>query len=170
MHTCSLYTLTRDLHHAAEEHPFAKKMLAGSVSWQEWTDWCAALRLVHEVIDQYAHASLRRGPELEADLCNLLPLSPRTLPSAVHYARELRESSDVTGAVYIWCAAHLRGGAVIRKRLEPHGLPCAHLRYDDARTANDQIVALRGRCEAVEGSRRAFRAVIDTMTDIEELS
>lgn len=164
----SLYALTRDLHHKAETHPFAEAMLAGDISWQEWADWCGGLMRVHEQLDRHLPHALQRSEQIAMDLCALLPIRPRHLGSVTDYLATLEGRDEITGAAYIWCASHLRGGAIIRKRLEPRGMPCAHLRFADARAANDEIVRLRSCSEGADGARRAFHAVMNMMDEIEE--
>jgi len=165
----SLYEATRDLHHAAEAHPFAKAMMAGDISRQAWADWCGAMARIHGRIDPHAPPPLRRLNELQADLVNLLPVTPRHCASVTEYLREMTEPETIGGAIYIFAGAHLRGGAVLRKRLAPTGLPCRHLHFDSgAREANEALTELRSETAYANGARRAFHATVALMDEIEE--
>lgn len=161
-----LRELTRELHHAAEAHPFGTKMSSGAVTTQEWADWVASLRCVHAVLDPNLPPSLDRRGELLLDLGLLLPVRGVRTVAADRFAATLTEPDRVIGAAYIFMGAHLRGGAVIRKRLEPVGLPCHHLRFTQAKEANDYIVTLRDISEAASGATAAFEAIIEIMDEL----
>ena len=163
----SLRDATRELHHAAEEHPFGRRMAAGEITRAEWARWCGALRQVHVVLDGSLPPCLQRGGALLLDLAILVPHVPSFNSAAARCAAECSSAIGAAGAAYIFGGAHLRGGAVIRKRLEPLGLPCHHLRFEDARAANDWLTALRA-AEGVAGAARAaFRSVIAIMDEID---
>lgn len=161
-----LRELTRELHHAAEQHPFGTKMSSGDVTNQEWADWVASLHCVHTVLDASLPPSLDRRGELLLDLGLLLPVRGIAAASAAKFANSLTDPDRIIGAAYIFMGAHLRGGAVIRKRLEPKGLPCNHLRFAQAKEANDYIVALRDISHAAAGATAAFRAIIEIMDEL----
>lgn len=161
-----LRELTRELHHAAEAHPFGTKMSSGVVTAQEWADWVASLRCVHTALDTSLPPSLDRRGELLLDLGLLLPVHGVRAAAASRFALTLTEPDRIIGAAYIFMGAHLRGGAVIRKRLEPVGLPCNHLRFTQAKEANDYIVALRDIREAAAGATAAFKAIIEIMDEL----
>ena len=161
-----LRELTRELHHAAEQHPFGTKMSNGDVTNQEWADWLASLRQVHTVLDANLPPSLDRRGELLLDLGLLLPVYGSPTFAADKFASTLTTPDRIIGAAYIFMGAHLRGGAVIRKRLEPKGLPCNHLRFSQAKEANDYIVALRDISHAAAGATAAFRAIIEIMDEL----
>lgn len=161
-----LRELTRELHHAAEQHPFGTKMSNGDVTTQEWADWVASLRQVHTVLDPNLPPSLDRRGELLLDLGLLLPVRGVAARAAVKFANSLTATDRIIGAAYIFMGAHLRGGAVIRKRLEPKGLPCNHLRFSQAKEANDYIVALRDISHAANGAAAAFEAIIEIMDEL----
>ena len=161
-----LRELTRELHHAAEQHPFGTKMSNGDVTTQEWADWVASLRCVHTVLDPNLPPSLDRRGELLLDLGLLLPDCGAPSLAADRFASTLTKPDRVIGAAYIFMGAHLRGGAVIRKRLEPKGLPCNHLRFAQAKEANDYIVALRDISHAAAGATAAFEAIIAIMDEL----
>lgn len=161
-----LRELTRELHHAAEQHPFGTKMSNGDVTNQEWADWVASLRHIHTKLDPNLPPCLDRRGELLLDLGLLLPVDGHRAFAAIKFADTLTTPDRVIGAAYIFMGAHLRGGAVIRKRLEPKGLPCNHLRFSQAKEANDYIVALRDISHAAAGATAAFRAIIEIMDEL----
>lgn len=165
--TVSLYEATRDLHHEAEKHPFGGRMASGTLSVQEWADWLWAQKHVHEALDPHLPPSMQRGGALLLDLAMMLPLLPRPSTAAASFAHDLSSTPLIAGAAYVFGGAHLRGGAVIRKRLEPHGLPCAHLRFDQAREANEWLTALRSAPGIEQGARAAFRSILSVMDEIE---
>jgi heme oxygenase len=172
-----LHAATRDLHHGAEAHPFMQRMAAGEITRQEWTDWIGALRVIHEVLDPHLHYALQRSGHLLIDQCAMLPLVPREVRAATKFARSLASASDILGAAYIFSGAHLRGGAVLRRRLEAAELPCLHLRVvpegaegvekQIARLGEDALRAMRACTGAASGAEKAFKAVIAIATEIE---
>jgi hypothetical protein len=162
----SLYELTRHLHHACEAHPFGQRMASGAISRGEWADWLGALSTIHTVLDPHLPPCLRRGPELLEDAVATLPDAPRPLSVAAAYARSLTGPVMLGGAAYIFSGAHFRGGAVMRKRLEPLGFSCAHLRFADAAGANAQIVSLRNIDHLAFGAQEAFAAILRIMGQI----
>lgn len=161
----SLYEATRALHHQAEAHPFGARMAAGEITAQEWADWLGALAVIHAALDPHLPACLHRGRELALDRL-ALPEVSRPVQAAADFAFSLHSPASIGGAAYIFAGAHLRGGAVIRKRLEPLGLPCAHLRFDQAREADEAIKALRGDLSLVPGAVAAFEAILAIMDEI----
>lgn len=163
-----LYEATRDLHHSAEQHPFGARMAVGEIEMQEWADWLQAMVRLHLALDPYLPPCLQRGGALMLDVACLLPVEGRPSPVADAFAATLPGNPMRTaGAAYILCGAHLRGGAVIRRRLQPQGLPCTHLRYEHAREANNWLSALRGADATAPGARSAFQAIIGIMDEIQ---
>lgn len=163
----NLYDATKDLHHDAEKHPFGARMAAGEISKQEWADWLGAMQAIHLAIDPHLPPALQRGGALLLDLTRTLPVMPRVCWSARRFSGALDGPISIGGAAYILSGAHLRGGAVIRKRLEPLGMSCAHLRFDQAREGNEWICALRDAPEVAPGARAAFGAIIEVMDEIQ---
>ncbi|MFN6976510.1 MAG: hypothetical protein ACK4OP_00155 [Gemmobacter sp.] len=163
-----LYALTRDLHHAAEAHPFMRRMAAARIAPQDWADWLGAMRLLHEAVDPSMPPVVQRGWPLLHDLIALDPIRPRAVPAAAAFARALAAPADIAGAAYILIGAHFRGGAVMRKRLEPAGLPCAHLRFADPADVNAFVIALRSMPQLAPGARACFAAITAIADQIEE--
>lgn len=162
----SLYEATTDLHHDAEQHPWGQRMAQGEISRSEYADWLGALTEIHVELDRHLPPYLQRGGELLLDAAATLPDMPRPIEAAMELADTLTDPVSIGGAAYIFCGAHLRGGAVIRKRMEPKGFSCHHLRFIEAKAANSWLVALRPHMELVPGARRAFEGIIRIMDDI----
>jgi thiaminase len=72
----NLYEATRYLHHSAEKHPFAKSMIDGTISKQNWCDWLNALQQIHYAIDPYVPDYAKRTHSLNHDLILMLPVTP----------------------------------------------------------------------------------------------
>jgi len=164
--TMNLRDLTRDLHHAAEAHPFGTRMSQGDITRQEWADWLASLRCVHTKLDAHLPPFLDRRGQILLDLGMLLPINGTPAKAANDLSWVSDSVSSIIGTAYIFGGAHLRGGAVMRKRLEPLGFPCSHLRYDQAKEANDYIVSLRDISHAADGATKAFNMIIRIMDEI----
>ena len=163
----NLYEATKALHHDAESHPWGQRMAKGLIGRQEWADWLRAQAIVHAELDLHLPPCLQRSGELLLDMSVTLPAQGRDNLAARRFAKSLSGTMLIGGAAYIFCGAHLRGGAVIRKRLEPIGYSCAHLRFGFAQEANDWLKALREANELAPGAVGAFRAVIEIMGEIE---
>jgi heme oxygenase len=142
-------------------------MAAGDITAQEWADWLGALALIHAALDVHLPACLHRQRELMLDRLATDAIS-RPSRAALDFAFTLDTETAVMGAAYIFFGAHLRGGAVIRKRLEPKGFPCAHLRFDQAREADEAVKALRDDLSLAPGAVAAFEAILAIMDEIGE--
>ena len=165
----NLYDATTELHHTAEQHSFGSRMALGELSADEWAGWLHSLLVVHVALDAHLPGCVSRAETLADDYLASGGVVPPA-PAARQYASELATASEETvlGAAYIFCGAHLRGGAVIRKRLEPKGIQCDHLRFgDQAREADQFLKSLRERPELAEAAREAFRRVIGIMGDLD---
>jgi heme oxygenase len=153
---------TRDLHHAAEQHPIGGAMAAGTISPQAWADWLAALLVVHTAIDPMLPVPCWRTEQLLADL--YLSNIPEQHHNAAA-ARYVQTLDDCTGAAYVFTGAHLMGGALIERRINGR-LPCAHLRWDDRAAAIRAWSPYRQAASAEPLARQAFAAVIAIMDEI----
>jgi heme oxygenase len=162
----TLYEATRDLHHAAEAHPFGTALASGNIAAQPYADWLCAQWTVHRALDPLIPAPLARADAMEADMRAMLPIKPRPVEAARRFAATITPGLRAVGVGYIFSGAHLRGGAVIRKRLEPKGLPCGHMRFADARAANEALTGMRETIEAAPHARDAFAAIIEVMDEI----
>jgi hypothetical protein len=157
----SLYDLTTDLHHRAETHPVGTAMSSGSISAEAWADWLCALDVVHEALDPLLDPALGRLDVIREDI--EAHGVPGHVPPAARRLAEAVTPDTAPGIGYIFAGAHLRGGAVLRRRLP---WPCAHLTFKDARAADRAVRALRGTVSAADDARMTFRAILDVFDDL----
>lgn len=164
-----LWEATRDLHHRAEQHPVAKRMMDGSITAQEWADWLHAMWVIHQAIDPHVPACARRSHAFVQDLAALLPVVPNTSKAATRYAAGLTDAGGILGAAYITVGAHRRGGRVIERALRERGvhLPHAHIEFDQPKEVERLISQWRDMPLLEQGARRAFSALYDVMEEIE---
>lgn len=171
--TPNLYHATTDLHHDAEKHPFGERMANGTITQQEWTDWLGAMSQIHLAIDPYLHPSLKRGHDVAMDLMMMLPLTPNYSTAAAEALTNLDQNPELIGGLcYILSGANLRGGQVIRRKLEPIGFPVHHLTFapEDALPADRWLKKLRDATGVAGGAQDAFRAVLRVMDEIDARS
>ena len=164
-----LWEATRDLHHKAEGHPVAKRMMDGSISPQEWADWLHALWVIHTGLDPHLPLSARRADSFASDLMELLPVLPYPSASAELYSASLTNVVDIFGAAYITVGAHRRGGRVIERAMKQQGinLPHNHVHFDHPQEVEKLINKWREVPCLERGARRAFEALYDVMEEIE---
>lgn len=164
-----LWEATRDLHHKAEGHPLAKRMVDGSITAQEWADWLHAHWLIHQAIDPHLPAHVRRTDALARDLLELLPIQPHSSRVAEGFARALVTPTLIFGSAYLLVGAHRRGGQVIERAMREKGvkLPANHIVFDDPPAAELFVRDMRERVEIAEGARRAFEVLYLVMEEIE---
>lgn len=164
-----LWEATRDLHHEAESHPVAVRMVDGTITPQEWADWLHAHWTIHLALDPNLPEHLRRAPSLARDLMDLLPAVPHPSPTAEKYAKNLGDAASIFGAAYLLIGAHRRGGQVIERAMWKHGvrLPASHIVFDDPKAAEIFIKVLREKVELAPGARRAFGVLHEVMDEIE---
>ena len=168
-----LWEATRDLHHRAESHPVAIRMVDGSITASEWADWLHAHWLIHQAIDPHLPAHVRRTDALARDLLELLPIQPRRSPVADKFASNLRgDPVAIFGAAYLLIGAHRRGGQVIERAMRQHGinLPANHIVFEDPPAAELFVRYLREKVELADGARRAFMVLYHVMDEIKERS
>lgn len=168
----NLREATKDLHHAAEQHPIGAAMARGDIDGQTWADWLQALFTVHSALDPHLDASMQRIAEIALDL-QLMGIStygslkPRGgNKAAEEFAAKVRGGIGIDGAAYVFTGAHLMGGAVIERRID-NRLPCLHLRWNDRRRSIEDWKPLREKGEATDYAKLAFKAVIDIMDEIQ---
>lgn len=166
----NLYHATTNLHHDAEKHPFGERMLNGTLSRQEWTDWLGAMEQIHIALDPYLPPSLKRAHDLHMDLLMMLPLKPARSEAIEALTLDLIDPELIGGLSYVLSGANLRGGQVIRKRLSPLGFPCNHLSFDAMHVApaDNWLKRLRDAKALRDGAQQAFRAVLCVMDEINE--
>jgi hypothetical protein len=165
-----LWEATRDLHHKAEGHPLAQRMVDGTVTAQEWCDWLHAHWLIHQAIDPHLPAHVRRTDALARDLLELLPHNPNWSPTADAFAASLRgDPAGIFGAAYLLVGAHRRGGQVIERAMRNKGvnLPANHIVFEDPAASELFVRDLRERVDLATGARNAFEVLFAVMGEIE---
>ena len=160
----SLYDATKDLHHACEQHPVGQRMANGAVTAQEWADWLAAFRTLHDVIDTALPAHMARDAVLSADLSVLPRANPS--PAALVFAASLA-GADVSGAAYVLHGAHRSGGRVMAPKMAKRGFPTLHTCYRDPEAVKAWIDGVRNRGDMVGQARDTFGCLLAVMDEIE---
>lgn len=162
-----LWHATRELHHAAEQHPVGAAMAAGTISPRWWLDWCGALRTIHAELDPHLPEALHRVARLDSDCAHMAPLQPRPSYAAAQFAAQLLNPGLIDGAAYVFTGAHLMGGAITDRALAG-SLPCQHLRWDDRRAALEAWKPWRSSDDpsVANGARTAFAAVLAIMDGV----
>lgn len=160
----SLWSGTRELHHACERHEVGQRMLAGQITAQEWSDWLAAYYVIHNIIDPWLPPYFAREPYLREDFALLPP--PRLPMAAARYAATLRDRTAVLGACYVLHAAHRRGGRAKAEVMRIAGLSTRHIEYEQEGEVEAFIRSLRDRSDLIEPAKNAFAAMLATMDEI----
>ena len=165
-----LWEATRDLHHKAEAHPLAKRMVDGTVTSQEWADWLSAHWVIHQAIDPHLPANVRRTEALAKDLLDLLPTTPTVSPVATNFVKTLVDPVSIFGTAYLLVGAHRRGGQVIERAMREKGvtLPANHIVFEDAKGAEVFVRQLREKIDIAYGARQAFKTLYDVMEEIDQ--
>lgn len=164
-----LWEATRDLHHRAEQHPVAQRMIRGETPPQEWADWLHALWQIHAALDPHLPLCARRADAFAQDLCEMLPVVGRRSTVAAVFAASLTEISLIFGAAYITVGAHRRGGRVIERAMRESGasLPHNHITFSDPQSVENLISKWRNTPGLEHGARLAFLTLHDVMDEIE---
>ena len=164
----NLYTETRHLHHEAENHEFAKAMIEGTLTDQQWTDWLGALQKIHFTLDPYVPIEARRTHSLQKDLTIMLPLKPTNLTAVDEFINTLNTPNNIGGAAYIFIAAHKRGGRVIEKAMREKGrnLPNNHVFFENSKEVELYITELRNYVQLASGAEHAFNSIISIFDEI----
>lgn len=160
----SLWSGTRELHHACERHEVGQRMLAGQITAQEWADWLAAYYVIHLVIDQSLPPHFTREPLLRQDFALLPP--PHLPVAASRYAATLRDRTATLGASYVLHAAHRRGGRAKAEVMRIAGLSTRHIEYEQEGEVEAFVRSLRDRADLIEPAKNAFAAMLATMDEI----
>jgi heme oxygenase len=162
----TLYELTTAAHHDAEQNPFGKLYATGEVKPAAYADWLVVNAHMHHYIDDFVPECVRRLPSLTMDL---LELGKRGVVPSGKVLSPVPDSTDiewVMGTAYIFCGAHLRGGAMIRPKLELAGLPCHHLHFEFPREAREWLRELRQFTHLAPFANDMFGFVNAAMTEI----
>lgn len=159
-----LWEITRDLHHACEEHPVGASMASGKPPVIWYAAWIKALLQIHSFIDPHAPESIQRTERLIQD--NKDTGDVAEIAAANDYIRTLDNANSITGALYVLTGAHLMGGEIMRRRLE--GYPTAHLSWYERKDALAELQILRTREDLGEEARACFAALLSVMDEIQE--
>jgi hypothetical protein len=162
--TTYLWEQTRALHHACEAHTVGSAMATGNPPEQWYADWLNALLTIHTKIDEHAASEICRVERLKKDLEQLV--TPRQSLVAKQYADTLKTEQDIAGATYVLLGAHLRGGEVMRRKLDGN-FPTLHLEWDDRKVAIAELLKIKDREDIVEEAKNCFYALLNVMNEIE---
>ena len=161
----SLFSLTRDLHHACEEHPVGNAMSKGDVNEQWWADWLGVLHAAHSVLDKEIDERFGCVDKLEQDI-KASNVSPRECVSALAMVERLKQDKNfLLAAHYVLTGAHLMGGQVMRKTIGER-LPTAHLQLGDRKDMLQHWMPMRERVDLADEARDVFKCLLDIMDDI----
>ena len=155
----SLYELTRDLHHACEEHPADVKTFGP----QAWADWLWAFRCLHQIVDIQLPEHMHRDAVLASDLSLLPQANPS--PAAMRFALSLHRQHTV-GAAYVLHGAHRSGGRVMAPAMAKRGLPTQHIIYREPDAAQAWVKWARLQVEYTEQARATFACLLEVMDEI----
>jgi hypothetical protein len=156
----TLYTETRDLHHACEAHPLGQAMVEGAITPQQWADWLWAMRCLHSVVDAALPTHMERDTLFAADL-SVLPKA-RASRTAMQFAASLARL-DCTGAAYVLHGAHHSGGRVLAPKMAKRGLPTAHTSYRDPEGAKAWLAGAREKLAYADQARATFECLLRVM-------
>lgn len=162
----SIWSETRDLHHACEAHPVGAAMASGNPAPIWYAAWLTTLHQIHKVIDPTLPASLGKVDRLEVDMKNILAVSP-LLESVDAYTKTLTTEKALAGAAYVLTGAHLMGGEIMRRRLE--GFSTTHLEWDDRKVGLAWLKVARERTDITKEVRDCFAALLGAMDEILKL-
>jgi len=166
------YEATKETHHDAEQTPFGQEYSKGTLSRQSYTDWIFLQLTIHSLLDPLVPYYVQRAPYLMQDLAELLPCQGRSLKAAEELVKPF--FTDVPAwalsAAYILNGAHLRGGQVVRKTLEPAGFPTHHLDFEDEAKAREWLRQQREHTHLAETDVLFFKGMIKAMDEIYALN
>jgi hypothetical protein len=159
-----LWIVTKDLHHACEQHQVGSAMASGTPPIDWYAKWLKALWQIHNLIDSHQHPSLGRVERLEDDLKSI-GVEVKTLNAAEDYCNEIfMNERRIAGACYVLTGAHLMGGEIMRRRLI--GYPTKHLEWEDRKKSLDELSILRQRDDIAQEARNCFLTLLKVMDEI----
>lgn len=159
-----LWEITRDLHHACEQHPVGAAMASGNPPMDWYAAWLKALLQIHAFVDPHAPECIRRSDRIKEDI-EVISSEVADLSSATLYISSLTTPESIDGALYVLTGAHLMGGEIMRRRLV--GYPTNHLEWNDRRESLTELQLLRTRGELGEEARACFTALLAIMDEIQ---
>ena len=161
-----LWEVTRELHHACEQHRVGGAMATGKPPRVWYAAWLVALNQIHYIVDPHMPAILNRTDRLIEDISAMQYELPK-LEAAKVYTLSLTDEKRIAGAAYVLTGAHLMGGEIMRRRLE--GFPTKHLEWDDRKEAIAILQQYRTRDDIGDEAKDCFRALLSVMDEIEGL-
>lgn len=163
----NLYEYTTAAHHGAETSKLGGLLTSGTVSRQQWANWLHSELCLRENMDVFLPQSMRRSADLTMDLLSMGDVKSNIIDTEFVWSIvvKTRNVQYLGGLLYIIGGANLRGGAVIRKTLEPLGFPCRHLHWnpDEAFHADRWLKELREFSWLGDAANEAFKDVVAVM-------
>ena len=161
----NLFTETRDLHHACEQHVVGASMSNGSIGEQWWADWCGALYQIHQVIDPELPEKLHRVNHLKIDV-ESCKMDPRENKEVNELVEELKKRPKLREAAhYVVTGAHLMGGQVMRMTIGPR-LPNAHLHFKNRKEIMQTWTPYRDRLDLADDAKEIFARLLLIMDEM----
>ena len=179
----SLKDITKDKHHDAERTAFAKLLLSGKISNDQYAQYLYQMLDVYSVLEHLAAAhglleglhGLPRAKGIYLDLQELRTpeMKLTTLPSTTAYIEYLKElAADperaklLLGHVYVRHMGDLFGGQMIKSRVPGSG------KFYEFRNKDELVPAIRAKLtdEYGEEAKIAFDHAIAIMKELNEPS
>jgi heme oxygenase len=133
----SLKELTHDKHREAEQTEFAKLLVSGNISKEQYSKYLYQMLLVYNSLEISAHKvglleqlpDLRRSPKIYLDLNELVGKNYNCgwLSPTVEYHKyvlslgENRETDKIMAHIYVRHMGDLYGGQIIKKKIPGSG-------------------------------------------------
>ena len=162
----TVWDSTRELHHSCESHPVGGAFAGGvpPVIW--YACWLNVLKAIHEVLDPKLPQCLHRVDKLKVDI-KATDLPAPIIQAAEAYAKTLDNPLSISGAAYVLTGAHLMGGEIMRRKLL--GYSTTHLEWEDRKLALTELTKLRDTPDITEAAKACFKALLDSMDEIQAL-
>lgn len=167
----------KDIHTLAEEHVFAKTLVAGEISTQAYANYLYNLIPCYRIIERKAEAAgvlegiegIKRSDKIEADFDELNTtnaIKTSIVPAGFRYQlylHELEDSDKILAHLYVRHFGDLFGGQIIKSKVPGSG---QMYEFDDrSKLISAARSKLYGRSLAAE-ARVAFEAAIDLFEDL----
>jgi heme oxygenase len=167
----------KDIHTLAEQHVFAKTLVAGDISVQAYANYLYNLLPCYRIIERKAEAAgvlegiegIKRSDKIEADFDELRTthnLSPVVVPASVRYQEYLHTLEDrdkILAHLYVRHFGDLFGGQIIKSKVPGSG---QMYEFDDrSKLISAARAKLYDRTLAAE-ARLAFEAAIELFEDL----
>lgn len=159
----NLWSSTRSLHHACEQHPVGEAMANGNPPMQWYVDWLFTLKVIHTKVDDVVPDEAKRVSRIEDDM-KASGLTSRNITTPVIFAEKIKTSNQLEGAAYVLTGAHLMGGEIMKRRLI--GYPTQHLEWESRTASLEYLKSLRVRGELSDAAIDCFNALLFSMEEI----